>query len=110
MSLQNGVKESLLQVLKILLVLLHLPPVPDFSQPIEFFLLLFGDALPLLIEQTNLFAIQSKKHFVPTTEEIKIFLAINLLMGIKRSPSYRDYWSSRGELRDSFIASKMSCT
>ncbi|KAJ8983606.1 hypothetical protein NQ317_004244 [Molorchus minor] len=46
---------------------------------------------------------------VPTTlEEIKCFLGVNILMGIKHLPSYKDYWSSREELRDHFIASSMS--
>ncbi|KAJ8946946.1 hypothetical protein NQ314_008745 [Rhamnusium bicolor] len=40
--------------------------------------------------------------------EIKLFIVINLLMGINTSPSYRDYWSSRPELRDTYIISLMN--
>lgn len=38
---------------------------------------------------------------------MKQFLGINILLGIKQLPSYRDYWSSMTEIRDSFISSKM---
>lgn len=81
---------------------------PDIRNPVDFFLLLFGDAIRLVTEQTNLYAPQEKRNFIPTTEqEMKTFIAVNLLMGVKKSPSFRDYWSSRPELRDDFIASKM---
>nr|CAI5826693.1 unnamed protein product [Callosobruchus analis] len=39
--------------------------------------------------------------------EKRAFLAVNLLMGIKKLPSYRDYWSSMPELRDHFINQKL---
>lgn len=38
---------------------------------------------------------------------MKQFLGINILMGIKKLPSYRDYWSSICEMRDTYISSKM---
>lgn len=41
---------------------------------------------------------------------MKIFLAINILMGVKKLPSYRDYWSTQTELRDSYISTLMSRT
>ena len=48
-------------------------------------------------------------HFQKTNEqEIKHFLAINLMMGIKKLPSYKDYWSSDPALRDVYISSIMS--
>ncbi|XP_030751377.1 piggyBac transposable element-derived protein 4-like [Sitophilus oryzae] len=37
-------------------------------------------------------------------DEIKAFLGINLLMGIKRYPSYRDYWSTAPDLHDPYIS------
>lgn len=40
--------------------------------------------------------------------EIKAFFGINLLMEIKRIPSYKDYWSSFPELRDSYISFLMT--
>lgn len=81
----------------------------DITKPIDFFLLLFDEAIGLITEQTNLYATQKKRNFTPTSkQEMKIFIAINLLMGIKKSPSFRDYWSSRPEMRDDFIASKIT--
>ncbi|KAG0425220.1 hypothetical protein HPB47_027592 [Ixodes persulcatus] len=39
---------------------------------------------------------------------MKTFLAINMLMGIKKLPSYRDFWSSPECLRDPFVSRQMS--
>ncbi|KAG0417273.1 hypothetical protein HPB47_005738 [Ixodes persulcatus] len=39
---------------------------------------------------------------------MKTYLAINMLMGIKKLPSYRDFWSSRECLRDPFVSRQMS--
>jgi hypothetical protein len=47
--------------------------------------------------QTNLYATQKQDglQFQPTdNKEMKQFLAINILMGIKKLPSYKDNWSS----------------
>ncbi|XP_022168644.1 piggyBac transposable element-derived protein 4-like [Myzus persicae] len=53
------------------------------------FKLLFSDEIiNLVVRQTNLYAQQR----------------LNILMGIKRSPSYRDYWSSAPDLHDSYIS------
>lgn len=38
---------------------------------------------------------------------MKTFLAINIAMGIKKLPSYKDYWSANIQLRDNYIASLM---
>ncbi|KAJ8967493.1 hypothetical protein NQ314_002808 [Rhamnusium bicolor] len=88
------------------------PNVPDnLETPLDFFLHLFSEnLLNTLVFQTNLYAVQKhNKNNAPTTiEEIKCFLGINLLMGIKKMPSYRDFWSSSYVLRDQFISSCMS--
>lgn len=39
---------------------------------------------------------------------MKAFLGINILIGIKGLPSYRDFWSSMPEIQDSYISSVMS--
>ncbi|KAI4456885.1 transposase is4 [Holotrichia oblita] len=81
------------------------PNLPDdLEYPVEYFFHLFCDTLLNTIAfQTNLYATQKycKNGYHPTTlEETKCFLGINLLMG--KLPSYRDFWSSRMELRDLF--------
>lgn len=61
-----------------------------------------------VVFQTNLYAEQSGKRYKPTNkEEIHTFFGINILMGIKRLPSYRDYWSSDIDLNDPFISKLM---
>ena len=42
-----------------------------------------------------------------TVCEIKTFLAINLIMGIKRYPSYRDHWSTNPILHDPYVSQLM---
>ncbi|KAJ8934039.1 hypothetical protein NQ314_013614 [Rhamnusium bicolor] len=65
-----------------------------------------------IVFQTNLYALQKNggsNNFVPTTSaEMKAFFGVNMLMSLKKMPSYRDYWSSKEEMRDFFISSVMS--
>lgn len=62
-----------------------------------------------IVFQTNLYAEQLGKRFVPTyTTEIEAFLGINFLMGIKPQASYRDYWSSNPLLNDAFVSQLMT--
>lgn len=87
---------------------------PGISTPTEMFLHIFpNDLIDHIVFQTNLYALQKSggdsKAFLPTnSNEVKTFLGVNLLMGIKRLPSYRDYWSSKLELRDHYIGSVIS--
>lgn len=61
-----------------------------------------------IVFQTNLYAQQSGKTYIPTnSSEIRVFIGINFLMGLKHQGSYRDYWSSRPELNDSYISNLM---
>lgn len=90
------------------------PNVPDnVETPTDMFLYLFPDCfISEIVFQTNLYALQKNggsNYFIPTTnKEIKSFLGVNMLMSLKKMPSYRDYWSSREELRDYFISSVLS--
>jgi hypothetical protein len=74
------------------------------------FLVLFGeDIIEHITFHTNLYAMQKDKPFKPVTkDELKVFLGINILMGIKRPCSYHDYWSTYEELRDPYISSLMT--
>ncbi|KAJ8957320.1 hypothetical protein NQ314_006569 [Rhamnusium bicolor] len=61
----------------------------------------------------NLYAAQGhitsgKKYTQTDINEIKVFLGINILMGKKHLPSYRDHWSSGPHLHDYFISNLMS--
>lgn len=82
--------------------------------PFSVFKLLFSDeVINLLVEQTNLYAQQrymktAKLYTKTTNQEIMTFLGINILMGIKRLPSYRDYWSSAPDLHDDYISKLMT--
>lgn len=49
------------------------------------------------------------ESLIPVTkDEMKTFLGINLLMGIKKLPSYRDYWSSHPDLHEPFVSKYMT--
>ncbi|XP_015377256.1 PREDICTED: piggyBac transposable element-derived protein 1-like [Diuraphis noxia] len=77
--------------------------------PFSVFKLLFSDeVINLIVEQTNLYTQQrymktGKLYMKTTNQEIMTFLGINILMGIKRLPSYRDYWSSAPDLHTTVI-------
>ncbi|XP_035229209.1 piggyBac transposable element-derived protein 4-like [Stegodyphus dumicola] len=80
------------------------------NSPIALFLFLFDMVLmENVVFQTNLYATQKDKPFNSLNlNELLKFLGINLLMGIKRIPSYRDYWSSTPEMHDAYISDQMS--
>lgn len=83
----------------------------EIDTPTGIFLALFSeDLVNTLVFQTNLYEVQNKGiNPVPTSDqEMKCFLAINIIMGIKKLPSYKDYWSSKREIRDEYISSIMS--
>ncbi|XP_069995618.1 piggyBac transposable element-derived protein 4 isoform X6 [Penaeus vannamei] len=66
------------------------------------------EMLGYIVRQTNLYALQKGKPFKQTTvAELKIFLGINILMGIKKQPSYQDYWSTNPCFRDHYITNAM---
>lgn len=88
------------------------PNIPDTSEtPTDIFLCLFPkELIDHIVFHTNLYATQisNGKPYTPTNhDEIKTFLGIHLIMGIKKLPSLRDYWSSRPELRDMYVSSCM---
>ncbi|CAH1974181.1 unnamed protein product [Acanthoscelides obtectus] len=82
--------------------------------PYEAFNLLFtDDILNHIVFQTNLYAEQryqdtGKPYNKTDITEIKTFLGINLLFGIKKYPSYRDHWSTSADLHDPYISKLMT--
>lgn len=89
------------------------PNIPEnIASPIETFSCLFRDELfEHIAFQTNLYSAQKNGNRTPpptSVEEIKAFFGINLLMGLTKKPSYKDYWSSQMHIRDQFISSVMN--
>jgi hypothetical protein len=82
----------------------------ESKTPYNLFLEMFPDSLvDIILFQTNLYAQQAQKPYTPATkQELKTFLGLNILMGIKRLPSYRDYWSTGPDLNDPFISKQMT--
>jgi len=82
----------------------------DIKDPGAIFLCLFSEQnMQLIVEQSNLYCKQKGTKFETITiDEIKKLLGLNLMKGIKRLPSYRDYWSSNVQLNDPYISSVMS--
>lgn len=89
--------------------------IKDFIDPTPFLLfqLFVSDQLlDNIVYQTNLYAEQKhlacgKNYLKTDTNEIKLFLGINIHMGIKQLPGYRDYWSAEPDLHDYFISNLM---
>lgn len=62
-----------------------------------------------LVFETNLYATQKGKPFSPITlKDMMIFIGINMLMGIKKLLSYRDFWSTNEILHDSYVSKQMA--
>ena len=74
--------------------------------PGEVYLCLFSENLiDIIVEQSNVYCTQKNLKFEPiTSDEIKKFFGLNIIMGIKRSPSYRDYWSTDFQMNDPYIS------
>ena len=94
--------------------------LPFDAKEIEFLLCLVGnDLFDILEHNTNINAVCKKppviadpndeyatsdKYWRPTNaDEIKAFVGINILMGLKQLPEYNDYWSNDPVLNDSYI-------
>ncbi|XP_065322553.1 piggyBac transposable element-derived protein 3-like [Gordionus sp. m RMFG-2023] len=57
---------------------------------------------------TNLYAQQKNIKYQPTNPtEIRKFLCLHILFGIKTMANYKDYWSSKPEFHDNFVSSIM---
>lgn len=84
----------------------------ETKEPVDLFRQFFDSSvIDNITFQTNLYCQQSGKRFTPTTNtEVETFLGINILMGIKKLPSYRDYWSSDEDLHDPYISKLMPLT
>lgn len=86
----------------------HIKDLDDVTSGTLFQLFFTDEFFYLLVFQTSLYAEQIGKPYKPTDQkEIKTLIGINLLMGIKKLPSYRDYWSSSNILNDSCVSSLM---
>lgn len=92
--------------------MLNIGPKIVTETPIDSFNTLFSDELvELLVVQTNIYATLKALgpiRFPTNSKEMRVFLGLNLCMGIKKLPYYRDYWSAQPELRDSYISKHMS--
>ena len=53
-----------------------------------------NELLEIIITETNRYAIQKGCNFETTEDEMKVFLGINFIMGISKSSSLEDYWST----------------
>ena len=81
----------------------HIGPtvsLPASATPVDYFMLFFdNDLLQHIVDQTNLYAQKNPLSaryawYDTTTSELLAFLGLIIMMGIKRLPSYTDYWSS----------------
>nr|CAI5858404.1 unnamed protein product [Callosobruchus analis] len=82
---------------------------PDkMKTPYEYFQTFFSDdLLQMAVDNTNLYSVQQTgKSICFTVDEMRDFLAIQILMGIVEMPAYTDYWSQKFRYDD--IAEVMS--
>ncbi|MEI6864815.1 transposase [Flavicella sp.] len=76
--------------------------------PLEFFLLIFDEnTMKHIVEQTNIYALQSKgKELKLELVELKTYLGILMKFGIVHTPSYRYFWKNSSRYNQ--IADSMS--
>ncbi|XP_072342411.1 piggyBac transposable element-derived protein 4-like isoform X1 [Scyliorhinus torazame] len=91
--------------------------LPHTASPLDYFSLLWpATVYDTIAEETNRYAAQCQERagkkdsfWIPTdSHEIKAFLAINIMMGIKQLPRISLYWSQDIALRCPWISSTMS--
>ncbi|XP_067826911.1 piggyBac transposable element-derived protein 4-like isoform X1 [Heptranchias perlo] len=91
--------------------------LPNTASPLDYFSLLWPDTVfDTIAEETNRYAMQCQEKagkmdsfWIPTdAHEIKAFLAINIMMGIKQLPRISLYWSQDTALRCPWVSSAMS--
>uniref|UniRef100_UPI00398EFAF2 piggyBac transposable element-derived protein 4-like n=1 Tax=Pristiophorus japonicus TaxID=55135 RepID=UPI00398EFAF2 len=106
---------------------IHIPPftqsigpqhqLTNTASPLDYLRLLWPDTVfDTIAEETNRYATQCQEKagrkdcsWLPTdSHEIKAFLAINIMMGIKQLPRIALYWSQDTALRCPWISSAMS--
>ena len=79
-------------------------------QPVDFFLKYWDrDIEENILQQTNQYQIQkgrTGRHII--LEELRGFLAVNMVMGYHVLPSYRHYWSTQPDLGLPLVASVMT--
>lgn len=66
------------------------------KSPLDYFFKFFSEEIiDYITEQTNLYSVQSNpvKCIDVTNTDMRDFLAVTILMGIIKLPSYRDYWN-----------------
>ncbi|KAK2711212.1 hypothetical protein QYM36_012403 [Artemia franciscana] len=75
--------------------------------PLKYFQTFFDDELlELIVEQSNLFALQTEGcNLCLTVEQLKVFMSIILLLGVIRVPYYRMHWEAASRYPQ--IAEKM---
>lgn len=75
----------------------YLPIPPDIKTSYEYFKIFFPDELvELVVYHTNLYSVQSSGRSINVTnEDIRDFIAIEIMMGIVDMPLYLDYWSEK---------------
>ena len=69
----------------------------DIDTTLDYFYYFFSpDIITDIVHNTNLYSVQQLGRSIQLTEdEIKNFLAIQMLMGIVHMPAYTDYWGKR---------------
>lgn len=79
-------------------------------RPIDCFMLLFTEELfQLICRQTNIYGKQNRTNWTCISiVEIKKWIAINILMGYHKLPSYRNYWSKDTNFNVPIIRETMS--
>jgi Transposase IS4 len=95
----------------------HVPPISKANSPLEFLkTFLTDDIIDGILTETNLFASQiievkptAFRNFKDVTkDELWTFFALELLMGIVKKPTIKDYWTTDELLHSPMFPKAMS--
>ena len=68
----------------------------------------FDELLDILVEQSNLYAVQNGRQFVTDKQEMSAFLGINYIMSINKIPTKKSYWQADVYIRNEVIKNVMT--
>ena len=72
------------------------PPQKPLTQHQYFRLFLTDEAVALITERTNAYSVQKRCKSIDVSEsDIATFVGRNMLMGVVKQPSYKNYWSQK---------------
>ena len=86
---------------------LHLDNIESTKHYIFKYVSNLDELIDFIVTESNRYATQKGKVFTTTSEEIKAFLGITILMGYHKLPTVRSYWSTVDDVHVEYVSQIM---